>query len=112
MTVFPPAPTSHSPMSAGRLRAILSAAAWAVAGLLVGLDVLLAGVLAALLRGREAEVVQVPGILRGAWSLADGLSVEVGVGTLLVPLLGAAVGLALGLRRGVRRPGRRPGRRA
>jgi hypothetical protein len=114
MTIDPPAPASESPRSARRLRprTILLPVAGALAGSLVGLDVLLAGVLAALLRGREAEVVQMPGILRGSWSLADGLSVELGVGTLLLPLLGAGVGLCLGLRRVVRRPGRGPGPRA
>jgi hypothetical protein len=110
MIIDPPAPASASPTPTGRLRAIVLLAASAVAGLIVGLDVLVAGVLTALLCGREADVVHVPGILRGAWSLADGLSVEFGPGVLLLPLLGGVAGAALGIRHVRRRPWRRLGR--
>jgi hypothetical protein len=83
-------------------RSVLFVVAGALAGLLVGTNIIAASVLEVLLRGISNDVLYVPGVLSASWALNDGVALTLAPGAPLLlaaaTIVGATVAWA-GLRR-------------
>lgn len=76
-------------------RSVLFVVAGALAGLLVGTNIIAASVLEVLLRGIENDVLYVPGLLSARWVSTDGVALALAPGAALLLVAATTVGAAV-----------------
>lgn len=86
-----------------RRRTVLGLVGAGLAGFLGGVDVLLFVLLESLLRGIDADAIDIPGMGFAAWSPANGLEYGFGPAMIAVLVVSTLVGVAIGWAVGRRR---------
>ncbi len=89
-------PVAFAPRPRGRGRTLVALLGAGLAGLLAGIDVLLLVLLETLLRGVDADSLDVPGMGFAAWSAENGLAYGFGPAAIAILTTCTGVGVALG----------------
>jgi hypothetical protein len=76
-------------------RSVLFVVAGALAGLLVGTNIIAASVLEVLLRGIENDVLYVPGLLSASWASTNGVALTLAPGAALLLVAATTVGATI-----------------